>query len=407
VRWRLAVATLAGAVLVPFASAAPPLADEPHTIVASFARRSYAPDQTALLTLRPWAAGESLRIFRCGPPATPSRVDDALSGVPVGEALPVSSGRVLVKVGDWSSGLYFVRLTGPHSLRGFAPFIVRPSAPGLHRVAVVLPTNTWQAYNFRDSDHDGIGDTWYADPRIRSVDLTRPFLDHGVPPHFRGYDQGFIWWLGLHHEQVDFYADDDLARIKSGAELARLYDLVVFSGHEEYVTTHAYNVVQDFRDRGGNLLFLSANNFFYRVDLRGRRIYKTGHWSALGRDGERLTGLVYLGWSHNRHPNRPYVVTGARSEPWFFKGTGLHDRSTFGDYGIEIDHRGPRPPASLVTLARIPNDFGPGLSAEMSYYTTPAGAKVFSAGVMNFGGSALWPTVSRLLENLWARTSRP
>jgi N,N-dimethylformamidase len=407
VRWRLAVATLATAVLVPIASAAPPLADKPHTIVASFGLRSYAPDESAVLTLRPRVSGETLRIFRCGPPAARSRVDDALTGVRVSGPLPVTAARVVVKVRDWPSGLYFARVDGPHSLRGYAPFVVRPRVPGLHRVAVVLPTNTWEAYNFRDSDHDGIGDTWYADPHIHSVDLTRPFLDRGVPPHFRGYDQGFIWWLGMHHKEVDFYADDDLAHIRTGGELARLYDLIVFSGHEEYVTTHAYNIVQSFRDRGGNLLFLSANNFFYRVALRGHRIYKTGHWSNLGRDGERLTGLVYLGWSHARYPNRPYVVTGASAAPWLFSGTGLHNGSTFGDYGIEIDHRGRSPPRSLVTLARIPNDFGPGRSAEMTYYTTPAGAKVFSAGVMNFGGSAMWPPVSRMLENLWARTSTP
>jgi len=33
--------------------------------------------------------------------------------------------------------------------------------------------------------------------------------------------------------------------------------------------------------------------------------------------------------------------------------------------------------------------------------------KVFSAGVMNFGGSALWPTVSTMVVNLWAQLTRP
>jgi hypothetical protein len=271
----------------------------------------------------------------------------------------------------------------------------------------VLPTNTWQAYNFRDVDGNGVGDTWYADGRVRSVDLERPFLNRGVPPHFRGYDQGFVWWLGRHEQQVDVLADDDLERIRTGAQLSKLYDLVVFPGHEEYVTAHAYDVVQGFRDRGGNLLFLSANSFYWRVDRRGQRLYRIGHWSDVGRDGQRLSGLVYLGWSHERFANRPYVVTGARAASWFFRGTGLRNGSTFGNYGIEIDHRGTHAPSGMVLLAHIPNVFGPGRTAEMTYYSTPAGAKVFSAGVMNFGGSALWPPVSRMLENLWARTSRP
>ena len=59
----------------------------------------------------------------------------------------------------------------------------------------------------------------------------------------------------------------------------------------------------------------------------------------------------------------------------------------------------------LVTevLAVLPDIFGPGRSGEMTYYETPAGARVFAAGSINFGGSSLWPTTSRLLENLWAR----
>ena len=404
---RLCTAGMVAAVLVSGAAGAPPLQDEAGTIRASFGLRSYAPGQSAVLTVQARIRDVSLTVFRCGPPAPRSHRDDELSGVPVAEAMPLTSRHTVVRVGDWPSGLYFARLAAPGGREGFAPFVVRPRVLGSHRVAVVLPTNTWQAYNFRDVDGNGVGDTWYADPHVRSVDLRRPFLNRGVPPHFRGYDQGFVWWLALHRKLVDVLADDDFARIRTGARLSRLYDLVVFPGHEEYVTAHAYDIVQDFRDRGGNLLFLSANNFYYRVDLRGHRLYKTGHWSDFGRDGQRLNGLVYLGWSHERFPNRPYVITGAQAAPWFFHGTQLQNRSTFGKYGIEIDHRGTRPPGRMVLLAHIPNAFGRGRSAEMTYYTTPAGAKVFSAGVMNFGGTALWPTVSRLLENLWARTSRP
>ena len=51
--------------------------------------------------------------------------------------------------------------------------------------------------------------------------------------------------------------------------------------------------------------------------------------------------------------------------------------------------------------ARIVDLFGPGLSGEMTYYETPAGARVFSAGVLDFGGSVTtWP-ITRMLANLW------
>ncbi len=43
----------------------------------------------------------------------------------------------------------------------------------------------------------------------------------------------------------------------------------------------------------------------------------------------------------------------------------------------------------------------------MTYYETPAGAKVFAAGSLNFAASIGEPVVSRLVENLWARLSTP
>jgi hypothetical protein len=53
-------------------------------------------------------------------------------------------------------------------------------------------------------------------------------------------------------------------------------------------------------------------------------------------------------------------------------------------------------------LAELPHIFGRGRSGEMTFYRTRRGAEVFAAGSMNFGGSALWPVPSRLLDNLWA-----
>ena len=49
----------------------------------------------------------------------------------------------------------------------------------------------------------------------------------------------------------------------------------------------------------------------------------------------------------------------------------------------------------------IPNLFGLGLHAEMSYYETEAGARVFSAGVLDFPAVLLYPVGFRLMDNLW------
>ena len=58
-------------------------------------------------------------------------------------------------------------------------------------------------------------------------------------------------------------------------------------------------------------------------------------------------------------------------------------------------------------LARIPNLLGPGKSAEMTYYETAAGAKVFDAGAINFAATATTAPVATLLENLWTHLSTP
>ena len=72
-------------------------------------------------------------------------------------------------------------------------------------------------------------------------------------------------------------------------------------------------------------------------------------------------------------------------------------------------------------LAQIPNLYGPGLTAQMTYYRTPAGAKVFAAGAFDLVESIFEPdrplpdleargaeaAARRMLENLWVELSRP
>ena len=58
-------------------------------------------------------------------------------------------------------------------------------------------------------------------------------------------------------------------------------------------------------------------------------------------------------------------------------------------------------------LASIPDVLGPGRTAEMTYYETPTGAKVFAAGALNFAASLGDPQVAAFVENVWTRLSRP
>ena len=92
----------------------------------------------------------------------------------------------------------------------------------------------------------------------------------------------------------------------------------------------------------------------------------------------------------------------AEAAPWLFAGTGLDDGSTFGSGGHRDRQDGRRITARAShVLAEIPNLFGPGFTAQMTYYETPRGAKVFAAGAFTLAGGALQPTVSHMLENAW------
>jgi hypothetical protein len=279
--------------------------------------------------------------------------------------------------------------------------VVRPRRLGAHRVAVVLPTLTWQAYNLRDDDGDGQGDSWYADWTHHTVHLGRPFLNRGVPSNFRVYDLNFLHWLDRNGHDVDVLSDAELDTVASGRGLAR-YRLIVFPGHHEYVTTHEYDAVEQYRNLGGHLMFLSANDFFWQVVRHGNTIERTRQWRDLGRPEASLIGVQYRGNDRGEHRG-PWIVRHAEAAPWLFAGTGLRDGMPLSNAGIEIDATAAASPRGLKVLAEIPNLFGRGFTAQMTYYESPQGAKVFAAGAFTLAGSAMQPNVSALLENLWKR----
>jgi N,N-dimethylformamidase beta subunit-like, C-terminal len=410
------------ALSIPAASASPLEEDEEHegraptvieltpAVEAAFPRESYAPGSSAELIVYNRAKGLRLEIFRSGPERIRTKGNVTMNGVPVTTpaAVGTSTGRKIIRVeiGDWPTGVFFARLRAADGRVGFAPFIVRPRRLGEHRVAVVMPTLTWQAYNRRDDDGDGKGDSWYARWSHKTVRLGRPFLNRGVPSNFRRYDLPFLQWLNRAHRGVDYLAQADLGAAPSATALAKAYDLIVFPGHHEYVTTREYDLVEGYRDLGGNLAFLSANNFFWRV-IKGRgMMMKTLQWRDLDRPESALLGVQYRG-NDDGSRRGPWILTDASANSWIFAGTGLGEGGGFKSWGIEIDQTAPSSPRGVQVLAEIPNLFGPGFTAQMTYYETPRGAKVFAFGAFTLAGAALDPEAGRVLENLWARLTRP
>ena len=388
-------------------------------IDAGFTQPSYAPGQLAAVHIATDEPTIAYQFFQAGPEQYVTYADNQLGGLPVSSILTTLDWRrwtsrthtIYIRIPNVASGLYYLRFSGPDGRIGYAPFVVRPAVLGAtSRVLIVLPTNTWQAYNFEDDDGNGYGDTWYAGPPNRTVNLGRTYIARGVPPRYYRYDLPFLHWFYWGRHGAEFISDSDFDLIDSGDALAKVYDLIVFEGHEEYVTSHEYDVVQRFRDLGGNLMFLSANNFFWHVDKHRQVLKKIGEWRQAGRPEAGLIGVEYDASDDGRHRGQ-YTVQNSAAAPWLWDGTGLGDGSMFGaevgGFGIEIDETTPQSPPGTLVLAQIPDLLGSGKSAQMTYYELPSGAKVFAAGVMNFCGSVtMWP-MKQIMNNLWAHMTQP
>jgi hypothetical protein len=376
------------------------------TVRASFPRESYRPGDSARLIVASRATGVEIQIFRAGVEDTKILANDLMLGRPMTKPTLLARTRagevVRVSIGAWPTGLYFARLTADGGRVGYAPFVLRPKRLGENRVAVVLPTQTWQAYNFSDDDGDGDDDTWYAGGS--SARTGRPFENRGVPTHYKRYDQPFLRWLSTTGRQVDYLAQADLNQLHGGRALAAAYDLIVFPGHHEYVTEREYEAVEQYRDLGGNLAFLSANNFFWKVTRRGDLMTRIKQWRDLGRPESALIGVQYFANDNGSHRS-PWVVQNPHAANGLFASAGLVKGDGLGVAGIEVDGLTSHSPRNIKVLAEVA--WRHGKTAHMTYYATARSSKVFAAGAFTIAGQAMDPEVAPFLQELWSRLARP
>ena len=213
--------------------------------------------------------------------------------------------------------------------------------------------------------------------------------------------------------RAEFISDSDFDPIATGDQLARALrpDRLRRPRGVRALRTSTTSS-QRFRDLGGNLMFLSANNFFWKVaEVAGQMLRKIGEWRDAGRPEAALIGVAVPRERRRPAPgplHRP-EHRGRRRGSGTAPGSPTARRSASSSAATGSrstrPRRSHRPGRSCV--AQIPDLLGPGLTAQMCYYETPAGAKVFAAGTLDFGGSATFWPVKRMLDNLWARLSQP
>ena len=236
---------------------------------------------------------------------------------------------------------------------------------------VVEPTNTWHAYDVTD------GDSWYLTSSVHVIDLTHPFagtdvrggsVPAGLPEQFWRFDLGFLRWYWRSGYRADFVSDDDLEHISSANQLSR-YRLIVFAGHEEYVTSHTYDA-----DHGlpgcrrqprlpGREQLLLPRDGAWRHDGRPHPLARP----RAARGGARRLAVRRLergqvpepALPHRRHSGRAVAVRGHAAPRRQPRSAATGSRST--------SRTRSRPPAR-TSSPTIPNEFGPGKSANMTIY---------------------------------------
>jgi len=253
-------------------------------------------------------------------------------------------------------------------------------------------------------------------------------------------DGDIIAWLKAIGQPVDMLTDDVLDR--EGEALLAPYRVVITGTHPEYWSLPMITAVRGFLDRGGRLIYMGGNGFYWRVafhperpgvmevrraddSTRGWRAepgeyYNSfdggmgGLWRHQGLPPQRLVGVGFAAQGFGG--GRPYERTDAGHDPraaFIFDGI---DGDVIGDFGShggaaageEIDRADAAlgtPEHALVVasasgfneamlrakeelLMTVPPGIAdPDVRADMTFFETPAGGAVFSTGSISWSGS--------------------
>ena len=239
--------------------------------------------------------------------------------------------------------------------------IIRPRGTATHARCGRPGDQHLAGLQLRRRERRRLGRQWYVSDAIPSVDLDRPFLGFGVPFRFRDWDLNFIAWLNRTGKHVEFLSDDDLERRSRAATTWRAPTTSSSSpGHEEYMTAHAYDVVERYRDLGGNLMFLAANNFFWKVRAEGTAADAGRPVARHGRPEAALVGVQYVGSNHGAAAGAVHGGRAPRRRRGRSPAPGSCDGTRSGRYGIEIDARTAASPPGIQVLAADPGPDGAG-----------------------------------------------
>ena len=275
-------------------------------------------------------------------------------------------------------------------------------------------------------------------------------------------DMHIVEWLEAQGIAFDVITDEDMHQ--DGVSLLERYSCVMTGSHPEYYSTPMWDAVHAFTQRGGRLMYMGGNGFYWRVAYRddkpgamemrrtedGSRSWASepgeyymaftgeygGLWWRAGRTPQSLVGNGFIaqGFDHSSYFRRMPDSEDPRAA---FIFNGVEDE-IIGDFGLigggaaglELDWAsrayGTPPHALIVATSeqhtdayiRVNEDIGhmlpaigglddPRVHADVVFFETPRGGAVFSTGSIGWS-SALFHNnhdnnVSRITRNVLDR----
>lgn len=303
-----------------------------------------------------------------------------------------------------------------------------------------------------------LGYITYPDEPIRASGLR----------HFPA-DSHLYYWLENQGYDYDIITDAELDA--EGFDLLSQYSVVLTGSHPEYHTSAMLNAIEKYRDHGGRFCYLGGNGFYWKIarkpgqdgiiEIRrgegGIRAWAAepgeyynqfdgeygGLWRRNGRPPQDLVGVGFTAQG-NFSGSHYRVKPGAKQSraAWILNGIeqetiGGHGLSAHGAAGFELDRADknlgtplhavvlassedhpPQAPWILVPeemlthLLTWPHEPAQDLvRADMTFFETPNGGAIFSAGSITFCGSLLTNNcnndMSTLLGNVLTRFLDP
>ncbi len=301
----------------------------------------------------------------------------------------------------WPPGQYLLRLESSDGGATFIPLVIRDDQSHSDLLLQSAVT-TWQAYNGWGGASIYIGDSGRAD----IVSFDRPYTGNGSG-EFLGREYEFIFLVERLGLDVSYWTNIDL---DERGDLATNHHAIVIPGHDEYYTVRMRENLEKARDAGVNIGFFGANNVYRRIRLEsanGNSSRRLVNYRDAKRDPIAKTDPAQVTTSFREAPaaNPESSLTGsyyecnpvtadwvvADASAWMFEGSGLRNGDRMAKMvGNEYDRvtSGVPTPSNIQVIARSPvNCRGRNSYADSTWYSTPSGAGVFSAGT--FGWSPL------------------